>query len=53
MINKKITKHEKRLFEEEKQKKKENDRVIAKIRYNEWNERKAEEARHKKMLEKM
>ena len=27
--------------------------MIAKIRYNEWNERKAEEARHKKMLEKM
>ena len=33
MIQKKIEKHEKRVFEEEKQKKKENDRVIAKIRF--------------------
>lgn len=27
--------------------------MIAKIRYKEWNERKAEEARHKKMVERM
>jgi superfamily I DNA and RNA helicase len=41
------------MFDDEKNKNKENRRVIAKIRYKEWNERKAEEARHKKMVEKM
>jgi len=34
-------------------KNKENRRVIAKIKYKEWNERKAEEARHKKMVDRM
>ena len=38
---------------ENERKKKENSRVMAKIRYNEWNEKKAQEARHRKALEKM
>lgn len=42
-----------RAMKDEAQKNKENRRVIAKIRYKEWNERKAEEARHKKMVERM
>lgn len=41
------------MHEEDKMKNKENRRVIAKIRYKEWNERKAEEGRHKKMVTKM
>jgi len=53
MIQKKIDTQERRIVEEENMKNKENRRVIAKIKYKEWNERKAEEARHKKMVDRM
>ena len=53
MIQKKIGTQERRMIDEENMKNKENRRVIAKIKYKEWNERKAEEARHKKMVERM
>lgn len=50
MIEKKIRVQEKRMLDDEDRKKKENRRVVAKIRYNEWAERKAEEARHSRAL---
>ena len=50
---KKIEDHEKRVEEEEKKKAKESMKIMAKIAYKEWKERKTEEARHKKKLDKM
>jgi len=44
---------EKKALEEEKKKAKENMKVMAKIAFKEWKERKGEEARHRRKLDRM
>lgn len=53
IINKKMDEHEKQLNEQDSQKAKDNMKVMAKIAYKEWKQRKSEEARHKKKVERM
>ena len=43
--------HEKAYAENEAKKQKDNMKVMSKIAYKEWKERKAEEARHKRKIE--
>jgi len=50
---KKIEDMEKRHVEEEKKKDKESMKIMARIAYKEWKERKTEELRHAKKMEKM
>ena len=50
---KKIEDHHKRQMEEEQKKEKESMKIMARIAYKEWKERKTEELRHKKKVEKM
>ena len=50
---KKIEDHHKRRIEEEQKKDKDNMKIMARIAYKEWKERKTEELRHKKKVEKM
>lgn len=45
--------HEKHMQDQDLQKAKENMKVMSKIAYKEWKERKSEEARHKKKVERM
>lgn len=51
--NKKIEDHRKRQHDEEKKKAKESMKIMARIAYKEWKERKTEELRHKKKVDKM
>lgn len=53
IIQKKMVEHEKQQEEQETKKAKDNMKVLAKIAYKEWRERKNEEARHKRKVEKM
>jgi hypothetical protein len=50
---KKLEAHEKRQQEDEKKKLKEENEVMAKIAYRVWKEKKTEEARNKKKVERM
>jgi hypothetical protein len=45
--------HEKKQFEDDEKRNKDNMKVMAKIAFKEWKERKGEENRHKKKQEKM
>jgi hypothetical protein len=45
---KRMQAHEKKSFEEDEKRNKENMKVMAKIAFKEWKERKGEEGRHKK-----
>ena len=53
MEYKKIEDYHKKIQEDEDKKKKETMKVMSKIAYKEWKERKKEEAIHKKKLDKM
>jgi len=50
---KKIGDHKQKIMKEEQKKKKENMKVMANIAYKEWKERKREEGRQKKKIEKL
>jgi len=47
---KKIEDHQKRCVEEEQKKAKESMKIMARIAFKEWKERKTEESRHKKKI---
>jgi hypothetical protein len=48
-----MVEHEKQMENRDSQKAKENMKVMSKIAYKEWKERKSEEARHMKKVERM
>lgn len=50
---KKLEKHQKKLDDEEKKKLKDENEVMAKIAYKVWKEKKSEETRNQKKLERM
>ena len=50
---KRIENYHKKIQEDEDRKEKESRKVVSKIAYREWKERKTEEARYKKKLDKM
>jgi len=50
---KRMVTNEKKAFDDDEKRNKENMKVMAKIAFKEWKERKGEETRHKKKTEKM
>jgi hypothetical protein len=53
MLQKKIKDQEKKVFEEREKKAKANMKIMAKIAYKEWKEKKAEETRLKRKQERL
>lgn len=53
LIHKKIEHHQKQEKDQDQKKAKENMKVMAKIAYKEWKQRKTEEDRHMKKVERM
>ena len=53
LITKRMVEQEKQMEDQEIKKNKDHLKVMAKIAYKEWRERKNEETRHKKRVEKM
>lgn len=50
---KRINDYHKKVQEDEEKKEKESRKVVSKIAFREWKERKTEEARYKKKIDKM